>query len=461
MNKRGPERGGHGPRISQARWPASGAQREWLVFCDQIHQKNGQPSLRAMQGAAYLSATQIGKLLRGENLPTDTEQCENLLTALGAKGRPAIKEGLRLYAAALAERDRAAQAAGEPCWWPRSNYVDLVRQWVPRQLLDRKSELAELAAWCADADEPFVWWQAAPWAGKTALMSWLVLNPPPRTWVISFFVTGRLPSQSDSTAFTDALLDQLAAITGDKTDPGPSAPAPGRLRVRSCYGKAAAQAAGGRPTAGAGRRRPGRGPRFPARLRAFQHRRPACQRPPDGLLVIVAGRPDPPLPGDVMKESDHPLRHCRIRPLAASPHAIEIREKAREELNRVLGTDRDRHDSLGREVLGLVTASGGGLSHRDLLELTGRAVFEIDRLLDGEFGRIIACRAGPHTDQQSVPVHPCDPARAGRRLSRAGRASPVSPQSCMPGPTGTGIAAGPRAPRRTYCAVTLACSRRR
>ena len=124
------------------------------------------------------------------------------------------------------------------------------------------------------------------------------------------------------------------------------------------------------------------------------------RRPPDGLRVIVAGRPAPPLPGDVQDDRDHPLRHCRIRRLDPSPHAAEIRQKAREELKRVLWTDKDRHDGLGRQVLGLVTASGGGLGHRDLQELTGRAAFEIDQFLNGEFGRVIASQGGPHAGNQ-------------------------------------------------------------
>ena len=304
-----------------------------------------------------------------------------------------VERGVRLYKAARAERDQATRDAGQPGWWLRSGYVEQVRDIAPLQLLDRQGELDELAGWCAGGDEAYVWWQAGPRAGKSALMAWLVLHPPPGTWVISFFVTARLATQADSTAFTDGLLDQLAAITGDQVPPLTSATARDQLR-RQLLEQAAARAAK------AGRRLvlvvdgldedcgslPGSGlPSIAACL---------PKRPPHGLRVIVAARPDPPLPADV--DADHPLRGCRVRPLDVSPHATHVMQLAQQELDEVLATDQDRHDGLGYQVLGLVTACGGGLDRRDLQQLTGRPAFEIDRLLRGVFGRTIAARADPH-----------------------------------------------------------------
>ena len=182
-------------------------------------------------------------------------------------------------------------------------------------------ELAELADWCTGGDEVYAWWQARPRAGKSALMAWLVLHPPPRTCVVSFFVTARLAGQADSAAFTDGLLDQLAAVTGEQVPPLTSAT--GRDGLRRRLLEAAAAQAGK-----VGRRLvlivdgldedcgslPGSG------LASIA----AClpKRPPPGLRVLVAGRPDPPLPADV--DADHPLRRCRVRRLAASPHAARV-----------------------------------------------------------------------------------------------------------------------------------------
>jgi hypothetical protein len=53
-----------------------------------------------------------------------------------------------------------------------------------------------------------VWWQAPARAGKSALMSWFALHPPPDVSVVSYFVTARLASQADSVALTGGPLDQ-------------------------------------------------------------------------------------------------------------------------------------------------------------------------------------------------------------------------------------------------------------
>src|SRR5262249_32773247 len=68
----------------------------------------------------------------------------------------------------------------------RSAYLEQVRQIAPLQLRDRDGELAELAAFSTEPDRgPYVWWRAPAWAGKSALMSWFVLHPPPAAQVVT------------------------------------------------------------------------------------------------------------------------------------------------------------------------------------------------------------------------------------------------------------------------------------
>ena len=68
-----------------------------------------------------------------------------------------------------------------------------------------------MAEFCA-GPEAYVWWQAGPWSGKSALASWFVTHPPVGVDVVSFFITGRLAGQADSDAFLDAMIDQLNAL---------------------------------------------------------------------------------------------------------------------------------------------------------------------------------------------------------------------------------------------------------
>ena len=104
----------------------------------------------------------------------------------------------------------------------RSAYWQQVRRIAPPDppgLVGREAELAELAGFCLEPDRgPYVWWQAGPWAGKSALLSTFVLRPPPqmagRVRIVSFFITARLAAQDTREAFTQVLLEQLAELTG-------------------------------------------------------------------------------------------------------------------------------------------------------------------------------------------------------------------------------------------------------
>ena len=280
-----------------------GSSRDWLAFCDRSTGKTAFPASARWDGRCTWLATRVGELLRGEALPVNEQQARALLTALGATdgkirqgsppvpGRPAPSGTGR-----RGPRGRRAGGCGPATsGWSATS---------PRCICSAGTMSWRAGRLVRGGDEAYVRWQAGPRAGKSALMSWLVLHPPPGTWVISFFVTARLAAQADSTAFTDGLLDQLAAITGEQVPPSTPAVVRDGLR-RRLLEQAAEQAVK------AGRRlvlvvdgldedcgsMPGSG--LPSVA--------AClpKRPPDGLRVIVAGRPDPPLPADV--DPDHPL----------------------------------------------------------------------------------------------------------------------------------------------------------
>ena len=92
----------------------------------------------------------------------------------------------------------------------------------PPGLTEREAELAELAAFCLKEsdDAGYVWWQAGPWAGKSALMSTFVLQPQAqvrqRVQFVSFFITARLAAQDTREAFSQVVLEQLATLTGQE-----------------------------------------------------------------------------------------------------------------------------------------------------------------------------------------------------------------------------------------------------
>jgi tetratricopeptide (TPR) repeat protein len=265
-----------------------------------------------------------------------------------------------------------------PSEWVRSAYQAQVRDIAPQRLADRDAELAELVGFCA-GDQPYAWWQAGPWAGKSALMAWFVLHPPAGVDVVSFFVTARLAGQSDSNACTAALIEQLAALVHELPA---NVLATGALRgtMWQLLEDAASRAleSGRRLLLVIDGLDEDSGPAGSS-IAALLPR-----RPPAGVRILVAGRPNPTLPDDV--HDDHPLRRLHPRQLDVSEHAKAVEHRAKNELKHLLG------DPLHRDVLGFITAAGGGLTAGDLARLTGRQSVEIEEVLGGAFSRSVDSR---------------------------------------------------------------------
>ena len=271
-------------------------------------------------------------------------------------------------------------------------YTEYIEDIAPVSLQDREQELAEWTAFCA-GDEYYAWWQAGPWAGKTAMASWFALHPPVGVTVVSFFITRRLAGQADSIAFTEALIEQLTAITGE---PG--------LRVDSSVArdgqrrrlpkKAATQAAA------ASRRLlllvdgldedEGVPPAGPSSIAALLPRRPIA-----GLQVLVTSRQHPGLPHDVAPEHplrqflvDHPLPEFRPQELAPSALGERLKVLAKAEL-----TDHLRgSDQLAKDLIGYLAAAGGGLTVSELRGLTRASFVDLHARLGSVFGRSLRTR---------------------------------------------------------------------
>jgi tetratricopeptide (TPR) repeat protein len=281
----------------------------------------------------------------------------------------------------------------------RSAYLEQVRRIAPPQLQERDQELTELVAFCSsEGQAPYVWWQGEAWAGKSALMSWFVLHPPPGVQLVSFFITARFAGQNDRAAFVDIVLEQLAELLGE------SMPAylteatrePHLLRMLA-QTAAAYEQQGRRLVLVVDGMDEDRGVTTEPDAYSIAALLPV--RPPAGMRIIVAGRPHPPIPGDV--PSNHPLRDRGIvRSLDRSMHAEVIRTDAQRELKRLLrGTPTEQ------DLLGLVTAAGGGLSSRDLAELTGLSEYEVKDLLSAVAGRTFRTRVTSiniHSDATQV-----------------------------------------------------------
>jgi tetratricopeptide (TPR) repeat protein len=262
----------------------------------------------------------------------------------------------------------------------QSTYPALVRQIAPERLVGRDAELAEMAAFCTEpaVDLPYLWWRAPMWGGKSALLAWFGLHPPERVRPVSFFVSSLRAGHDHQAGFADVVGEQLAEIL---RQPMPVLTEATRHATLIGLFEAAAkllQEGGERlilvldgidEDQGAG-------------THSIASMLPP--RPLHGMWVIVASRPNPPLPGDVPDR--HPLRRPEIhRSLSVSPYASIVRQTAERDLDRLLAGSLVEQD-----LLGLLAAAGGGLSAADLQALTGCYPRQIDLQLHAVTARSLA-----------------------------------------------------------------------
>lgn len=229
---------------------------------------------------------------------------------------------------------------------------------LPREFAGREAELDELVAFVtAGQDGPdYRWYQASPWAGKTALLAWFADRYRlPGIDIAHHFISGRLGTDRRED-FTRVVGQQLAAASGMRRLPAAA------LKDVSVAYAAAAQACEQRnrrlvlivdgldEDADVDRDGMGIAGLLP-------------KAPPHGMRVIVSGRAHPSVP--LKLAGDHPLRDPGIvRQLTASPAARAIRDMALVELDELLGDPR-----IGQQVLGLLATARGALTRADLAKI--------------------------------------------------------------------------------------------
>ncbi|MGW0784952.1 hypothetical protein [Streptomyces sp. NPDC002913] len=261
---------------------------------------------------------------------------------------------------------------------------------LPGDLEGREKEVAELQAFVTapDGAPSYLWWQAGPWAGKTALVAWFATQAlPAGVDVAHYVIAGRLGTDRRD-GFVQAIGEQLAAAAGSRRRPALDRKQP---NLEPLYKAAARECAerhrrlvlivdGLDEDADVSLDGPGIAGLLP-------------KVPPCGMRVIVTGRPHPRVP--VKLAPDHPLRDpAVVRRLADAPAARVIRDTAMAEL-RTLLDDRD----IGRRLLGLLVAARGALTAADLGELLEIDPYDVqDRL------RTVVARSMAPTRTDVLPL---------------------------------------------------------
>lgn len=262
-------------------------------------------------------------------------------------------------------------------------YRRQAQELAPTSLQGRMRELMRIANFCR-SDGSYAWWQAGPWAGKTALLAWTACHPPTGVDVISYFITTRLSTHASSDVFVESVIDQAAALMGVPVPSGPTA-ARHALMLTLLDRASEISASDGRKLLlivdGLDEDACANSSDQPSVMSLLP------KLPAAAMRVLLASRPSPGIPMDVA--DDHPLRAVAMWALRPSRHAQTIELAAKGEMTKAL-----RRSSRERDVLGFVTASGGGLSLTDLEELTAAPPYELEVILAGPLGRTVAFIAG-------------------------------------------------------------------
>jgi hypothetical protein len=262
-----------------------------------------------------------------------------------------------------------------------SLYIEQVRRLSPDLLVGRDAEIEAMTHFCTtEGREAYWWWRGGPWTGKTALLAWFVLHPPPGVRFAAFFITGRYAGHNDAPAFSTFMIEQLADIL-DRPLLTQQDAQHRELQLVMLLREAAEACRD-------------RGERLVLVLDGLDedrgvpttgdiHSIPALvpSRLPAGARVIVTSRPNPGIPRDVPAE--HPLLDPAIvHNLSESSQAKVVQRDAERELERLL-----EGEPIERDLLGLLTAADGGLTGPDLAELAGRPEHDIYKALNGVSGR--------------------------------------------------------------------------
>ncbi|MEV6304940.1 hypothetical protein AB0M02_36395 [Actinoplanes sp. NPDC051861] len=268
----------------------------------------------------------------------------------------------------------------------RSAYRLQVQRIAPESLRGRESELAELRAFCAAPRGPaWTWWRAPPWAGKSALMSTFALGDWPGLRVVPFFVTARFGGQHDRIGFTDAVMNQLAALLREP-GPGEVTDSTREIVFLDLLTRAAAAARQGNERLILLVDGLDEDQGFTTSHHAHSIAALLPAEPPHGMRIIVTSRPHPPVPGDV--PAGHPLHDPGIiRDLSPSPDADVVRMDMEREIKRLL-----QGEPAQRDLVGLIAAAGGGLSAADLAVLMDASVREVADQLATVTGRSFSAR---------------------------------------------------------------------
>ena len=246
---------------------------------------------------------------------------------LGSSSRNSIPRPRRDFKSSASSSDKGYQRATDRAS-TKSGYI--ARSIATYPLHDRAAELSKLISFArSHSADSYLWWQARPWAGKSALTARLVLEAPGDLQVVSFFIASQFQGQADSFSFMRSMVEQLSSLLNRPVDL-PDSPLGWKPAFEDLLDDFAAQLRpqdkslllvvdgldedlGAHALSG-----------MPSIASLLPHRVDGSYK------VFITSRLHPGLPGDV--PASHPVRHCNRLDFAPSEYAQDIKRLAEREL---------------------------------------------------------------------------------------------------------------------------------
>jgi tetratricopeptide (TPR) repeat protein len=274
----------------------------------------------------------------------------------------------------------------------------VARALAPDVLISRESARAALEEF-SDSDGSWRWIQGDTFAGKSALLAWFALHPPPGVDIVACFLRRTVSGENTVEYALSVLADQLAALAGRPGHRPPQYVSAAAGELLDELLPAAARACQERDhrllvlVDGLDEYETGTAAYALASWLPDQHSLPP------GAALLVASRAGVSIDLDV----DHPLYRQRHR-LAASEAATEIRRLAGREIRHALGEP----GRLEYSIVGFLAAADGGLTSAELhalLKFSGRTALdaEIKTTLRTTLDRTI--QPAPDPDGLADQVH--------------------------------------------------------
>ena len=261
----------------------------------------------------------------------------------------------------------------------RSARLSRAKEAAPPKLMERDKELALLAE-ISTKQSGYHLFEADAYSGKSSLLAWFFMHHPEEVITIGYFIFRYVGEQSDSDSFVRSLSKQLALLVGEELPDGKNNDfyiekyeelLDRAIEFSSRENKKLVFIIDG----------------IDEDMSISREKRSIVSLLPrqsnDNLTIILAKRPNPPLPSEPFLGRTHPVRKSKVYALSRIKIVGELERRTFAELETIHSGGETK-----RSIASHLAVAGGYLTITDISALTGIEPFEIRTLFESPDGRV-------------------------------------------------------------------------